>query len=155
MKFYRELQSCYICDVKVLKGKPFEVHVSRCLALAAQQQAEVDEKGFSRVYAEPEVEDEVQVRTLRGRQVNQDGDTPNRGKASRGRQAADGSPGNRRRQKREFCVESRGAGDGEEDNRQMSEPEAQEAVANKRGLTKRANRNKISQNDDGYTSGLS
>ncbi|XP_060551379.1 uncharacterized protein LOC132712959 isoform X2 [Ruditapes philippinarum] len=148
-----ELQTCYICDEQVLKGKLFEVHVSRCLAIAAQQQAEVDEKGFSNVYVEPEPEEEVKVRTLRGRHVSNDrGNTPGRGGAPRGRQMADGSPGDRRRHKREICVESRGAGDGEEESGPSLRTEAREVGTFKRGLTKRTNK-KMAQNDDGYNSG--
>jgi hypothetical protein len=155
MPFFRELQACYICDEQVLKGKPFEVHVSRCLAIAAQQQAEVDEKGFSNVYVEPEPEEEVKVRTLRGRHVSNDrGNTPGRGGAPRGRQMPDGSPGERRRHKREIWVETRGAGDGEEESGPSLQTEAREVGTIKRGITKRTNK-KMAQNDDGYNSGLS
>ncbi|XP_053404816.1 uncharacterized protein LOC123555189 [Mercenaria mercenaria] len=57
----REVEACYICDALVPKGKPYEIHLNRCLTVAVNQQAEVDKKGYIQVFAEPEVEKEVQV----------------------------------------------------------------------------------------------
>ncbi|XP_045189188.2 uncharacterized protein LOC123546738 isoform X2 [Mercenaria mercenaria] len=149
-----EVEVCYICDAQVPKGKPYEIHLNRCLTIAAQQQAEVDKKGYNQVYAEPEVEEEVQVRILRGRQVtNEESNTPSRASVSRA--GRDASPVGRRRQKRELGRQSPSGQSGHEDERtsdrgNLSDPEELEnpTGAVKR-LVKSGNRNKAALNDDG------
>lgn len=155
----RELQACYICDAQIPKGKSYEIHLNRCLKLAAQQQAEVDRKGYNTVFADSE-EEEIQVRNLRGRQINP-GERSNTPRAAR-RQVED-SPSHHRSMKPRPNPESPASRQVGIEQIKVVVIESQQYDqgdgGNEQGAAKRlmmrGNRNKAAWNDDGYRPGLS
>lgn len=152
----RELQACYICDAQIPKGKSYEVHLNRCLKLAAQQQAEVDKKGYNTVFADSE-EEEMQVRNLRGRQINP-GERSSTPRATR--HQAEDSPSSHRNMKPRSNPDSPASRQGgikvvviESQHYDQGDHGSEQGAAKR--MMRRGNRNKTAVNDDGYRPGLS